>query len=116
MYRVTKRMAVAGAHALVLDYPSKCSKLHGHNWIIMVVCESEELNSNGMVVDFSKIKEIVSVLDHECISTAIQQADDLKFHFQATAENIAKWICEHVPYCVEVRVQESEGNEACYIK
>ena len=31
-----------------------------------------------------------------------------------TAENIAKWIHDNVPYCVKVQVQESEGNVAIY--
>ena len=30
------------------------------------------------------------------------------------AENIAKWICDTVPHCVKVTVQESEGNVATY--
>ena len=34
--------------------------------------------------------------------------------FGRTAENIAKWICDTVPHCVKVTVQESEGNVATY--
>ena len=33
-----------------------------------------------------------------------------------TAENIALWICNTVPFCVKVKVQESEGNVAVYEK
>ena len=29
MYYVSKRLEIAGAHNLKLDYKSKCSKLHG---------------------------------------------------------------------------------------
>lgn len=36
------------------------------------------------------------------------------FDFNPTAENIAKWICDTVPNCVRVEVQESEGNVAVY--
>ncbi|MEQ2423120.1 6-carboxytetrahydropterin synthase, partial [Megasphaera sp. CLA-AA-H81] len=36
------------------------------------------------------------------------------FDFNPTAENIAKWICDTVPHCVKVTVQESEGNVATY--
>jgi len=31
-------MEIAGAHRLELDYESKCSNLHGHNWIVTVYC------------------------------------------------------------------------------
>ena len=59
MYRVIKRMEISGAHKLELPYESKCRGLHGHNWIITVFSQSETLDENGMVVDFSHIKELV---------------------------------------------------------
>lgn len=57
MYYVSKRMEIAGAHQLKLPYESKCSNLHGHNWIITVYCKSEKLTTYGMIVDFTKIKK-----------------------------------------------------------
>ncbi len=33
-----------------------------------------------------------------------------------TAERIACWLCEQIPYCIRVEVQESEGNVAVYEK
>lgn len=107
MYTVKKRIEIAGAHQLKLPYPSKCSRLHGHNWIIEVTCQREELDENGMVIDFSKIKEVVMQLDH-------QYLNDLLKGINPTAENIAKWIADQIPYCVKVSVQESEGNLAIY--
>ena len=44
----------------------KRQSLHGHNWIITVYCRSARLNSEGMVVDFTRIKEVVTEkLDHQ---------------------------------------------------
>ena len=54
MYYVKKRIEVAFAHSLCLNYESKCQRLHGHNGIVTVYCCSEELDENGMVVDPSK--------------------------------------------------------------
>ena len=107
MYTVTKRIEVSGAHKLNLPYQSKCKNLHGHNWIIYVTCESETLNESGMVVDFVEIKDIVMELDHNDINAVLKDINP-------TAENIARWICEQVPNCVKVEVQESEGNVAIY--
>lgn len=107
MYKVTKRLEVAGAHALALDYESKCENVHGHNWIVDVTCVSEELDDNGMVIDFSKIKEVVMQLDHQYLNNMIP-------NINPTAENIARWICENVPKCVHVKVRESKGNTASY--
>lgn len=112
MFYVSKRMEIAGAHNLTLDYKSKCSNLHGHNWIITVFCKSDKLNSNGMVIDFTKIKEIVhDKLDHKYLNE-IEELKDIN----PTAENIAKWICNKIPQCYKVSVQESEGNVATYVE
>lgn len=107
MYTVTKRIEVSGAHFLNLPYDSKCKNLHGHNWIIFVTCRRETLNACGMVVDFVKIKDIANQLDHANINDVLGDVNP-------TAENIAHWLCDKIPYCVRVEVQESEGNIAAY--
>ncbi len=107
MYYVTKRFEISGSHSLTLDYQSKCSALHGHNWIITVHCRAAELDANGMVADFSHIKtDITERLDHKNFNDILP--------FNPTAENIARWICDRVPHCYRVDVQESEGNTASY--
>ena len=112
MYYVSKRMEIAGAHRLNLDYESKCLNLHGHNWIVTVHCKAKELNRNGMVEDFILIKkEIHDKLDHQYLN----EVPELR-GINPTAENIAKWICEQIPTCYKVEVQESEGNIATYVE
>lgn len=107
MYYVTKRLEISAAHRLELDYESKCRGLHGHNWTVTVYCRARELNSNGMVTDFSDIKhKIQEQLDHRLLNDVLP--------FNPTAENIARWICERVDNCYKVEVQESEGNTAAY--
>ncbi|MDY5773938.1 MAG: 6-carboxytetrahydropterin synthase [Bacteroidaceae bacterium] len=109
MYYVEKRIEVAMAHRLCLTYESKCSHLHGHNAIVTVYCKSETLNENGMVVDFSTVKDIVKgLLDHQYVND--------KVDFNPTAENLARWICEQVPNCYKVTFQESRDNIATYEK
>lgn len=140
MFTVTKRIEIAGAHFLNLPYESKCSKLHGHNWIIEVEVSGMKLNSEGMLVDFCIIKEVVNKLDHKDLNGIFKS----KKHdtINPTAENIAKWITreinckiydfenekqeedldgpeegweDKIPCVSKVTVQESEGNTACYI-
>lgn len=112
MYYVSKTMEIAGAHQLQLNYPSKCCHIHGHNWIVTVHCKSKELDANGMVVDFTHIKKGVhDIFDHKYLN------DIPPFTvINPTAENIAKYICDTVPKCYKVTVQESEGNIATYEK
>ena len=65
MYYIQKRMEIAGAHNLKRSYDSKCSNLHGHNWIVTVYCKSETLNADGMVIDFTHVKrDVHDKLDH----------------------------------------------------
>lgn len=109
MYYVSKRLEIAFAHRLSLDYESKCRNIHGHNAIIEVCCRSRELDANGMVVDFTHIKrDITERLDHSFVNEL--------FDFNPTAENLAKWICDQIPHCYKVSFQESEGNVAVYVK
>lgn len=107
MYYVRKKIEVAMAHHLNLNYKSKCSNLHGHNAEITIYCRSEVLDENGMVVDFSKVKEIIySLLDHKYINEIVT--------FNPTAENLAMWICKQIPNCYKVLFQESDNNVAAY--
>jgi len=107
LYKISKRIEIAGSHKLNLDYNSPCQNIHGHNWIITVFCKSETLNENGMIIDFKLIKELIhNKLDHKHLNDVL--------NFNPTAENISKWIVEQVPNCYKTTVQESEGNIAEY--
>ncbi len=107
MYYVTKRMEIAGSHSLKLSYESKCENLHGHNWIVTVFCRAQELNKDGMVIDFKHLKEkIHGYLDHGNFNELLP--------FNPTAENIARWIVDQIPECYKATVQESEDNIATY--
>ena len=107
MYYVCKRLEISSAHALHLSYESKCESLHGHNWIVKIDCKSETLNEDGMVTDFTHIKkDITTALDHKNLNEV--------FDFNPTAENIARWICDHVDNAYKVEVWESEMNMAAY--
>ncbi len=107
MYYVSKKMEISACHRLSLSYDSKCTNLHGHNWTITVFCKSQELNKDGMVVDFTHIKHrIHDFLDHGNLNELLP--------FNPTAENIARWVTSQIPECYKAIVQESQGNVAVY--
>lgn len=109
MFYIQKSMEISAAHKLNLSYESKCQNLHGHNWHVTIYCKAEELNKDGMVCDFTHIKKAIhEKLDHQYLNDILP--------FNPTAENMARWMCEQIPTCYKVSVQESDGNIATYEK
>lgn len=108
MYYIKKTLEISAAHRLQLSYASKCSRLHGHNWIVTVYCRAEKLNADGMVADFGHIKEqIHGRLDHQNLNEVLP--------FNPTAENLARWIVDTLPGCYCAKVEESRHNTAVYM-
>lgn len=109
MFYIKKSMEISAAHKLNLSYESKCQNLHGHNWHVTIYCKAKELNKDGMVCDFTHIKKAIhEKLDHQYLNDILP--------FNPTAENMARWMCEQIPTCYKVSVQESDGNIAVYEK
>ena len=109
MYYVVKKLEVSASHHLRLNYESKCTRDHGHNWLITIYCKRRDLDENGMVADFGHIKTMIAdKLDHQCLNEVLP--------FNPTAENIARWVVDTVPYCYRAEVSESENNLAVYEK
>ena len=107
MFRVTREIDFCYGHRL-LNYEGKCRYLHGHNGRAVIVLESATLDSRGMVLDFSEIKQVVSRwiddnLDHRMIlcrddpAVSVLRKLGEPLHLidaNPTAENIAKLIFE----------------------
>ena len=108
MYYIKKTLEISACHKLNLSYESKCRNMHGHNWVITVYCKAAELNADGMVCDFTHIKELLKEkMDHRNLNEVLP--------FNPTAENIARWIVDTVDCCYRADVQEPENKVASYI-
>ena len=109
MYRVKKTMTVAASHHISFAGGTLTEPDHGHNWKITVYCEAEQLDADGMVVDFCEIEHrICGTLDHRDLNEVLP--------CNPTTENLARWICEQIPQCYKVEVEECPGNEASFEK
>jgi len=90
LYELTVRSAFEAAH-FIDGYAGKCSRLHGHNWIIEAVVRGEELDNLGMLIDFKILKaelnKVLEELDHRFLNELKIFAEE-----NPTAENLARKI------------------------
>jgi 6-pyruvoyltetrahydropterin/6-carboxytetrahydropterin synthase len=68
------------------DYEGKCAQSHGHTWKICIWVRGEEkdLQPNGVLWDFSNIKEITNEFDHQFLNEVITK--------NPTAENLTIYV------------------------
>ncbi|PID27334.1 MAG: 6-carboxytetrahydropterin synthase QueD [Candidatus Cloacimonadota bacterium] len=88
MYEIFVKMHFSSAHRLI-SYNGECSKLHGHNWEVMVYARTSKLNEIGIALDFKEfkksVKEEIDKFDH----VYLNDLEDYK-DMNPTAENIAR--------------------------
>ena len=97
MYKLTYKTHFDAAHWLDLPYKSKCRNFHGHRYYVKIIIEADELTKEGMVIDFSKLKEIVEKLDHTCLNTVLD--------VNPTCEMIAFWLYRKIKSYFSKRIK-----------
>jgi 6-pyruvoyltetrahydropterin/6-carboxytetrahydropterin synthase len=89
MFEVTVQDHFSSGHYL-RDYYGKCENPHGHNYRVVVTLIGEQLEPNGLLLDFKLLKRIlqptIQYLDHNMIN-------DLEpfTSLNPSAENLAKY-------------------------
>lgn len=115
MYTIGKRFTFAASHQLDhLPEGHKCRRLHGHNYVVEVVLQSETLDGWGFVRDFGDLAPlrqfIGEKLDHRHLNDILPG--------YATSENLARWLFDFAssqwPEVAAVRVSESPNTWAEY--
>jgi len=119
MYRVKIISSFSAAHSL-RGYLGKCEELHGHNWKVEVVVWSKKLDSTGLVIDFSKLKNILNSVLEELDHKYLNKLAYFKKN-NPTSENIAFYIFNNIKKrlnkkinLVEVNVWETDTSCASY--
>jgi 6-pyruvoyltetrahydropterin/6-carboxytetrahydropterin synthase len=94
MFQVSVEETFSAGHAL-RGYRGKCENVHGHNYRVRVTLEGPQLDSIGLLCDFTELKrvlrEIIGGLDHQFMN-------DLEpfRKVNPSAENLAKYFYDHV--------------------
>ena len=89
MFQVSVDESFSAGHAL-RGYKGKCENVHGHNYKVRVTLEGQELDSIGLLYDFTHLKrvirDIVCSVDHKFLN------DQAPFDvINPSAENLAKY-------------------------
>ena len=94
MFQVSVEETFSAGHAL-RGYRGKCENVHGHNYRVRVTVEGPQLDSIGLLCDFTDIKravrEVIAGLDHQFINDlpAFRSVNP-------SAENLAKYFYDQV--------------------
>jgi len=134
MFDIAIKTEFSSAHNL-REYLGKCEALHGHNWKVEVKLSSEKLDKIGMVMDFTKVKEItrdiIQDMDHKYLNdipyfSAEGGSASGGKNINPTSENIAKFIFDKVNQALSkesksvvlksVTIWENDNSYATYSK
>ena len=120
-YRLKVESSFSAAHRL-REYQGKCESLHGHNWKVEISIVSDTLDKAGMVLDFKKIKAMLSKILGELDHKELNKLSHFK-KYNPTSELIAEYIfnrCSRrlrAPLVLEsVSVWETPSSCAVYYK
>ena len=89
MFQVSVEESFSAGHAL-RGYKGKCENVHGHNYKVRVTLEGPELDSIGLLYDFTHLKRVIrdvtNRVDHKFLN------DQAPFDvINPSAENLAKY-------------------------
>lgn len=131
MFIITKEVYFCYGHRL-MNHPGKCRNLHGHSVKAGISIKRDTLNEQGMVCDFSDVKECVDgfinrLLDHNFLlhkddpiipALIANNEQFLAIDEHPTAEVLAKMIYRHVKdqgfNVDQVTLWETASACACY--
>jgi len=115
-----------------VGHSGKCRFLHGHNGLLEVDVDAEELDAMGMVVDFGEVRDLVKGwvdehIDHRMVLSRndpvvpilLESGEPLYLMDEnPTAESLARHIFEKVSELgmtlSEIRLWETPSNLATY--
>lgn len=120
-FTVCKEIQFAASHFL-REYHGKCEALHGHNYRVQLCVGADELDGEGMVLDFVELRQVLREIVDERLDHAHLNDTPPFDKLNPTAEHIAQWIAEEVATRVddsrvrvtECRVWETDTNCAVY--
>lgn len=108
-HQVKRYHDICAGHRVV-GHEGKCRNLHGHNYRVTFICESDDLDKVGRVIDFSEVKARLCmwledewdhkmlIWENDPLSEVLPGIDPtvVLVPFNPTAENIGQYLVEVV--------------------
>lgn len=104
------------------NHDGHCSYVHGHNWSISLTFSALELDENGFIVDFGKLKYIKKWidenLDHACLLNSCDPCIDefknsdyfkLLIVQDCSCEGLSKYLFKTLNHLISVHESENRG-------
>jgi len=95
MYTLRVEGAFEAAHRVV-DYPGKCDRLHGHNWVVEAAFRGTQLDDLGMLIDFKVAKKALAAVLDDYDHYYLNDIPPFSEGVNPTAENLARIIYERL--------------------
>ncbi|MBJ7537983.1 6-carboxytetrahydropterin synthase QueD [Marinomonas transparens] len=116
MYRIRKSFQFCASHQLQgLPDSHPCSRLHGHNYEVVIELASGTLNSTGFVRDYRELSQFKSYLDDQLDH---RHLNDVLGADNTTAERLAEhlyhWSKKRWPEVCAISVSETPKTWAEY--
>lgn len=116
MYTIKKEFHFSSSHQLDgLPETHPCSRVHGHNYVVIAELRSPQLNHIGFVRDYRALTPIKVFLDNEWDH---RHLNDVMPGINPTAENMAKVLFntfkEIIPELYAIEVMETPKTKARY--
>ena len=89
MFQVSVEETFSSGHAL-RGYKGKCENVHGHNYRVQVTLAGPQLDSIGLLVDFTELKRVVRGIIAEIDHQFLNDLEPFKT-VNPSAENLAKY-------------------------
>jgi len=121
VFTVSAQAHYDAAHYL-RNYEGKCSRLHGHRYVVEAAVQATELDASGIAFDFVDFKEVLRALADELDHENLNELPHFR-HVETSAENQARYFFDELKKrlpapiahgLLYARVWESPGQWAQY--
>ncbi|UNC93864.1 6-carboxytetrahydropterin synthase QueD [Candidatus Contubernalis alkalaceticus] len=111
MFTLSVTIKFSSAHSL-RNYQGKCANIHGHTFTAQCLVRGSRLNSQGMVMDFHALEDLVEQITDEFDHRLINEHPSFTEEgLNPTAENLAGYIYEKLKDVLEVVDQSITVHE-----